>query len=110
MSDVSGDRDGQPGGPDAGGPGSGAEVAALRDRIQAVDTSLVELVAERLELARRIGGLKRRRSSATLDPGREAAVIRHAVEVGREHGLPEEPIRELFWTVVGLCRSAQIDG
>ena len=86
-----------------------SDVGELRDRIQAIDRELVELVAERVSVARRIGAAKRERESATLDPGREAAVIRHAVERGRALGLPEEPIRQLFWTVVGLCRSAQIE-
>ncbi|MDX1674396.1 MAG: chorismate mutase [Longimicrobiales bacterium] len=86
-----------------------SDVAELRNRIQAIDRELLELVAERVSVARRIGANKRERESATLDPGREAAVIRHAVERGRALGLPEEPVRQLFWTVVGLCRSAQIE-
>ena len=95
--------------PTAGARDGALDVAEVRARIEAVDRRLVALVAERLELARRIGGLKRRTDSATLDPGREAAVIRHAVENGRELGLPEEPVRQLFWTLVGLCRSAQLE-
>ena len=85
------------------------DVAGLRRRIEALDRSLLEAVAERVELARRIGDAKRSSEAATLDPGREAAVIRRAVETGRELGLPEEPVRQLFWTLVGLCRTAQLE-
>lgn len=92
-----------------GGTGSAAEVGEIRDRIEALDRRLLEMVAERMELARRIGQAKQASESATLDPGREAAVIRRAVETGRELGLPEEPVRELYWTLVGLCRSAQLE-
>ncbi|NIP81725.1 MAG: hypothetical protein GWM90_21920 [Gemmatimonadetes bacterium] len=81
----------------------------LRERIGAVDREILDAVARRLELARRIGARKRDAASATLDPEREAAVIRRAVETGRELGLPAEAVRELFWTLVGLCRSAQLD-
>lgn len=102
--------DGEGGRDRAAGDREGAiDVAEVRARIEAVDRRLVALVAERLELARGIGALKRRTDSATLDPGREAAVIRHAVEAGRALGLPEEPVRQLFWTLVGLCRSAQME-
>lgn len=92
-----------------GGPDEGGALEALRHRIEAVDRELVEKIAERASLARRIGAVKRAASSATLDPGREAAVIRRAVETARGHGLPEEPVRELFWTLVGLCRAAQME-
>lgn len=85
------------------------DVIALRQRIEALDRAVLEAVADRVELARRIGEAKRSREAATLDPGREAAVIRRAVQTGRELGLPEEPVRQLFWTLVGLCRAAQLE-
>lgn len=91
-------------------PGGAGEVAELRQRIESLDRRLLEQVAERVDLARRIGAVKRDRDAATLDPGREAAVIRRAVEAGRDHGLPEEPVRQIFWTLVELCRSAQLEG
>lgn len=89
----------------SGGPG----IPELRSRIAAVDRAILAQVAERVELARRIGELKRESGSATMDPEREAAVIRRAVEHAREHGLPSEPVRELFWTLMGLCREAQLE-
>lgn len=97
---------------DAGGRANGGpagEVAAVRRRIEELDRTILEAMAERAEAARRIGELKRGAGAATLDPSREAAVIRGAVEAAREMGLPEEPVREIFWTLVGLCRSAQLE-
>jgi chorismate mutase len=96
-------------GAEAAREGGEATVAELRDRIAGLDRALLESFAERVELARRIGGLKRRAGGATLDPTREAAVIRQAVETARALGLPEEPVRDIFWTLVGLCRSAQVE-
>ncbi len=86
-----------------------SDLAELRDRIEAMDRSIIEQVAARVELARRIGALKRERGVGELDPGREAAVIRQAVETGREHGLPGEAVRELFWNLMALCRGAQME-
>lgn len=93
-------------GPDAA---PAADVAALRRAIEAVDLEILDAMARRVDLARRIGAVKRDASAATLDPGREAAVIRRAVESGRRLGLPAEPVRELFWTLVGMCRSSQLE-
>jgi chorismate mutase len=42
-----------------------------------------------------------------LDPGREAQVIRGAVEAARTEGLPDEQVREIFWRILGLSRAAQ---
>jgi chorismate mutase/prephenate dehydratase len=85
------------------------EVADRRRRIEAIDDEIVRLIAERAAIAREIGTAKRDARAATLDPGREAAVIRRAVENGRARGLAGEPLREIFWAVVGLCRSAQLE-
>ena len=84
-------------------------VEELRSRIEAVDREILEQIAERVRLARAIGAEKQERDGATLDPSREAAVIRRAVQTGRELGLPEEPVRQLFWTLVGLCRGVQLE-
>lgn len=81
----------------------------LRARIEALDRTILEAVAERVELARSIGRAKQQSHAATLDPGREAAVIRRAVATGRELGLPSEPVRSLYWTLVALCRDAQLE-
>jgi chorismate mutase / prephenate dehydratase len=92
-----------------GGEAAGG-VGGLRERIEAVDRELVALVGERARLARAIGLEKQRLGSPTLDPEREARVIRRAVEAGRLEGLPDDAVRALFWTLVGLCRHAQLEG
>lgn len=85
------------------------ELAELRGHIEELDRSIIHQVAERVDVARRIGELKRESGSATLDPEREAAVIRRAVEMAREHDLPAEGVRELFWSLMSLCRGAQME-
>ena len=62
-----------------------------------------------VELARAVGTHKREAGLATLDAKREAAVLRRAGTLAREAGLPEEAVRQLFWTIIGICRHAQED-
>jgi chorismate mutase len=88
---------------------SAAGVAERRQRIAAIDGELVRLMAERVALAREIGRSKRDAGAATLDPGQEAAVVRRGVEAARSQGLPVEPVREIFWSLVGMCRGAQLE-
>ena len=74
-----------------------------RNAINDVDEALVHLLAERMRLARRAQGLRKEGGVGGVDPGREARVLRLAGERARKVGLPEEPIRDVFWRVVALC-------
>jgi chorismate mutase len=93
-------------------PGKGealTELARCRDEIERLDRQIVALLAERLRLGKRTGELKRAAGLPILDPTREAAVIRRAATVAREIGLPSEPVREMFWQIVGMSRRVQED-
>lgn len=84
-----------------------AELGVCRDEIERIDKDIIGLLARRLELGKRTGALKRASGMPILDPTREAAVIRRVTTVAREAGLPPEPIREIFWQIVGMSRRVQ---
>ena len=86
---------------------STAELARCRQDIERVDREIVRLLAERVTLGQRTGSLKRDAGLPILDPTREAAVIRRVTTIAREAGLPTEPVREIFWQIVGMSRRAQ---
>ena len=84
------------------------ELAGLRDGIEDIDREIVDLLARRITLARQVGAVKRRAGLPTLDPPREAAVVRRAGALAREAGLEDEDVRYLFWHVIGMSRRAQL--
>jgi chorismate mutase len=84
-----------------------AELARCRDEIERLDNEIIALLARRVTLGKRTGDLKRTAGMPILDPTREAAVIRRVTERARDAGLPPEPIREVFWQIVGMARRAQ---
>ena len=86
-----------------------AELIEIRDEIERIDRSLIELIAERVRLARRVGVVKRTAGLPTLDPAREAAVVRRAGAVAREVGLDDEDVRYIFWHLIGLSRRMQME-
>lgn len=86
------------------------ELAQLRHDIERLDRRIVELLAERLELGRRTGEIKREAGRPILDAAREAEVIRRAVTAARELGVPQEETREIFWHIVGMSRRVQEGG
>jgi chorismate mutase len=87
-----------------------AELALCRGEIERLDNEIVALLAKRLSLGKRTGELKRLAGLPILDPTREAAVIRRVTGVARDAGLPAEPVREVFWQIVGMSRRAQDEG
>src|ERR1700759_1015407 len=83
------------------------ELTRCREDIVRIDDQLVHLLGKRLALGKRTGELKRIAGLPILDPTREAAVIRRVAGIARDAGLPSEPIREIFWQIVGMSRRAQ---
>lgn len=84
-----------------------AALATCRESIEELDRRIVALLAERLAIGKRTTALKAAAGLPILDPAREAEVIRRAVAAAREHDLPTEDVREIFWHVVGMSRRAQ---
>ncbi len=84
---------------------TGDELRPLREGIDRVDTELVRLFAERMELARRVGEYKRQRDLPITDPQREKQVIQKRTEQAdpRLAG----PVTELFETLMRLSREEQ---
>ena len=86
------------------------ELSECRTAIAEIDRGIIAFLANRVALARRTKTLKSAVGLPLLDPQREAEVIRGAVAAARELNLPEEPVRAIFWQVVGLSRRAQESG
>jgi chorismate mutase len=84
-----------------------AALAECREAIEELDRRIVALLAERITVGKRTTALKQAAGLPILDPAREAEVIRRAVATARDHGIATEPVREIFWHIVGMSRRAQ---
>lgn len=84
-------------------------LTALREALGTLDAEFVDLLARRVDIARRIGAEKRAAGLATLDTRREAQVVAAVARHARRVGLHEESVRDIFWPVVAMCRRAQQD-
>jgi chorismate mutase len=84
-----------------------ADLARLREEIEVLDERLVDLIAERVRLARAAGAAKRAAGSPTMDPHREAEVVRHAAARARTADLDDECVRGIFWRIIELSRRVQ---
>jgi chorismate mutase len=84
-----------------------ADLARWRGEIEDIDRQIVALIARRLAVGKKTALAKRAAGLPILDPQREAEVIRRAGTAAREHEMPSEAVREIFWHVVGLSRRVQ---
>jgi chorismate mutase/prephenate dehydrogenase len=79
----------------------------LRDRMLQLDAQLVELMAERTEVARRIGAIKRERNIPLRDFEVERRVLDHAARLAERRGLSPELARNVLGQLISESRSQQ---
>jgi len=87
-------------------PASPHELETLRERIDAIDSGLIDLIATRLELTRQVSALRAASRLPREDLARDAAVVRRASALARARGVEPEVARDMFWRLLDLSRSA----
>ena len=82
------------------------ELEALRSRIDEIDAGLIDLMATRVELARKAVAVTEAAGLPREDLAREAAEVRRASTLARTRGVEPEVARDVFWRLIGLSRWA----
>lgn len=82
-------------------------IAGLRDEINGLNVQIVELLARRVEVARRIGEAKSQRNLPIVDRTREGKVYERVRELATERDLDPEGVEKVFREIVDLCTKAQ---
>ncbi|MEN9560906.1 MAG: Phospho-2-dehydro-3-deoxyheptonate aldolase [Candidatus Parcubacteria bacterium] len=68
----------------------------LRTSIDQADVSLVLALAQRMEYVREVGKHKRNNSIPALDEGRWNEVLAKVVALGKQSGLSEEFVKDIY--------------
>jgi len=71
----------------------------LRKKIDYIDTCLIFSLAERLKLSQMIGEYKKEAHMKTFQPDRWNSLLNQVISFGKEHGLDENYIRDI-WTII----------
>ncbi len=80
------------------------QLELARKKIDQIDSQIVSLVSERLQLAKRIGSLKAGR--AILVPGREQAIL--ARLAGAHPEVPRKALEGVFHEIFAASRAVQM--
>ncbi len=83
------------------------ELERLRERIRALDLELVDRAAERLELARQVGEIKRRAGLPTVDYAQERIVLERVVAAARARSLDPAIVQDLFTRLIRAAVTVQ---
>ena len=78
----------------------------LRSRISDLDRRLFDALAERADLARQIGEIKRAAGKDVFDPAREQVIL-DALSAEGAGLLPPEALHAIFAEVISACRAVQ---
>lgn len=71
-----------------GKPEGTPELDALRSEIDQIDAELIDLLAKRMEISKRIGEYKKEHNMMVVQLGRHDAIMRSRVDMGEKLGLP----------------------
>lgn len=76
--------------------GAMSEVAALREKIDAIDMRLLELLSQRVAFIMELGELKREHNVSVLQLERWKQIIENCMAIARTNGMNEDFIRNVF--------------
>lgn len=90
----------------SGGSPGGRDIDSLREKIDALDERIVEMVSERARLAGLIGKMKAESDDTVYKPDREHAIYEHVTEKN-QGPLADSAIHAVFREIISGCRALE---
>jgi shikimate dehydrogenase len=82
------------------------KILALRQSIDAVDDDILQLINQRLAIARKIGQIKAEKGVQVVDPGRESSLIER-LNASNKGPLGKENLYHIFREIITVSREIQ---
>ena len=79
----------------------------LRKKIDAADTRIVKLIAERIRIAEEIGKEKKKQGKQIVDKGREREVLENIKSIAQDENINQEDIASIYRQIVTACKGRQ---
>ena len=85
------------------------ELEEFRRQIDALDIELIDVLARRIDVVRKVGQLKAGTDISVVQPARAQAVKNRAAEMGAEKGLDDTFVRELYDLMIDHAHELEHD-
>ena len=85
------------------------EIGALREEINRLNIEIVQKLSERVDVALRIGEVKKRHGRPIVDRSREAKVYQQVRGLAAERGIDAEGAERVFREIIRLCTEAELE-
>ena len=86
-----------------------ADIGKLRQAIDVIDEKILDLINQRLSLAKQIGDLKKQDDIQILDSGRETEILKRLLE--KNNGpMGADGLRNIFGAIIAEGRNVQRKG
>ena len=79
----------------------------LRRKIDEIDSQILQLLNERLEISKKIGTIKKKLKIPIGDPRREDEVYSHVIQKASELRLDTSKIKGIYHEIIAMCTDAQ---
>ncbi len=83
------------------------DIQKLRDDINRLNGEIIELLAERVNIAKQIGEVKKKLGKPVIDTSREADVYEQVKQLANDMDLDQEGIEKVFKEIIRLSVEAQ---
>lgn len=83
------------------------ELQRLRDEINRINGEIIKLLAERVNLAKQIGEVKKMLGKPIIDSNRELSVYEQVKKLAYDMNLDQEGIEKVFKEIIRLSVEAQ---
>ncbi len=85
------------------------EIGELRVEINRLNVEIVQKLSERVDVALRIGEVKKRHGRPIVDRSREAKVYQQVRRLATERGIDAEGAKRVFKEIIRLCTEAELE-
>ncbi len=79
------------------------EINGLRKEINRLNGEILDRLAERVDVAREIAGVKKRHDKPIVDATRERAVLDQARVQAAKRGLDPDGVERIYRAIIDLC-------
>ena len=78
-----------------------------RQQIDQIDTELIQIIAQRMEIVKKIGEHKRKNKIETLQPNRWQAILDSRQKIAEELDLPSDLVLDIFEVIHQMAIQTQ---